>query len=162
MRVLLVTFLSASLSFAQDVTPPADATPLFSVEGRGVQIYTCSRQNNVLLWVLQGPAATLFNAANESVGVHGAGPTWTWNDGSSVQGTVIRKQPSPDPGSIPWLLLAASPANGIRGVLSPATWVRRSTTKGGDTPSTGCDASHEQAVARVPYVATYTFYTTAR
>ena len=162
MRWLLLTFLSASLSFAQDVTPPTDATPMLSVEGRGVQIYVCTRQSEKLVWVFQAPEAELFTTANASTGTHGAGPIWTWNDGSSVRGTVVRKQPSPDHGSIPWLLLSASPASEVRGMLTPATWIRRSATKGGDAPSTGCDATHEQAVARVPYAATYTFYTTRK
>lgn len=127
-----------------------------------MQVYTCSRQNEKLLWVFQAPAATLFNAANEAVGEHSAGPVWKWKDGSAIQGTVVRKQPSPTPESIPWLLLSAAPANSVRGTLTPVTWVRRSATQGGNPPTTGCDASHEQAIARVAYSATYTFYAKAK
>ncbi len=160
MRLFLLTFLLASASFAQDDTlPPGNATPLVSVEGRGVQIYRCSRQNGKRQWVFEAPVATLYDAANRRVGEHGAGPSWTWNDGSSVQGKLVHKQPSPDPGSVPWLLLSATPANTVHGLLTPATWIRRSATKGGEAPSTGCDADHEQAEARVNYTATYTFYT---
>ncbi len=101
----------------------------------------------------------LFESGNTAVGSHGAGPVWTWKDGSSILGTVMQKVPAPDAGSIPWLLLSAQPRSNAPGVLASVRWVRRFDTQGGVAPQTGCDAGHERALTRVPYSATYTFYT---
>ena len=74
-------------------------------------------------------------------------------------GTVVQKLPAPIADSIPWLLLSAQARANAPGVLARVLWVRRSETKGGVAPDTGCNASHERTELRVPYVATYTFYT---
>ncbi len=65
----------------------------------------------------------------------------------------------PDPSSIPWLLLAATPSGATNGALSKITLVRRSDTHGGNALSTGCDAQHDGKIFRAHYTATYTFYT---
>lgn len=153
---MLALFL---LSPAADPTVPAGAPVLYTTQGRGVQIYRCDAGAGAPAWIFEGPEATLFReGATEPVGTHGAGPTWTWKDGSSVRGKVIQKRASPDSGSIPWLLLAAEPAAGTAGALSPVVWVRRSETHGGNAPTGGCDAAHAGTVARVEYTAAYTFY----
>lgn len=109
--------------------------------------------------MFQAPEATLVDTQTGSpVGTHGAGPTWTWKDGSSVKGEVAQKVPSPDADSIPWLLLRAKPAS-QPGALASVVWVRRSDTRGGTAPTSGCDAGHEGTTTRVRYTATYTFYT---
>ena len=43
-------------------------------------------------------------------------------------------------------------------MLARVTYVRRSDTHGGLNPTTGCDSKHLNAVSRIPYTATYTFY----
>jgi hypothetical protein len=151
-----------SIAMAQDLTlPPASARRVFVAEGRGVQIYQCTNQDGVFAWTFQSPEATLFDPTSQHVlGKHGAGPTWTWADGSTISGKVLQKSPSPDPGSIPWLLLSTTPSGATTGALTPITLVRRSDTHGGDAPATGCDAQHISAVNRMPYSATYTFYIT--
>jgi hypothetical protein len=147
---------------AQDRTIPPDPSvaPLPPVTGKGAQIYHCVQQG-APAWVFVAPEATLYAGA-ESVGTHGAGPSWRWKDGSAITGKLLITQPSPDRASIPWLLLAASPAidSAPTGMLAHVTYVRRSDTHGG-MPPTGCDARHLGAVARVPYAATYTFYKAA-
>src|SRR4051794_33148781 len=148
---------------AQDHTIPPDPTvaPLPPVTGRGVQNYHCQQQQGSPAWVFVAPEATLY-AGNEAVGSHSAGPTWRWNDGSAVVGKLLISQPAPDRISIPWLLLAASPAidSTPTGMLAHVSYVRRSDTHGGMPPS-GCDTRHLGAVARVPYTALYTFYKAA-
>jgi hypothetical protein len=148
---------------AQDHTIPPDpsVTPLTPVTGKGAQIYRCQQQG-APAWVFIAPEATLYTGA-EAVGTHGAGPTWRWKDGSAITGKLLITQPSPDRASIPWLLLAASPAidSTPTGMLAHVTYVRRSDTHGGAAPPAGCDARHLGAVARVPYAAVYTFYKAA-
>jgi hypothetical protein len=157
--IAALLLLPGSLS-AQDRTLPPDPSvvPLPPVAGKGVQIYRCQQQQGALAWVFVAPEATLY-AGTETVGTHTAGPTWRWKDGSAVVGHVLVTQPAPDRGSIPWLLLAASPAidSAPTGMLTHVTYVRRSETRGGIPPA-GCDARHTGAVARVPYAAVYTFY----
>jgi FtsP/CotA-like multicopper oxidase with cupredoxin domain len=146
---------------AQDRTIPPDPTvsALPPVTGKGVQIYHCQQQQGAPAWVFVAPEATLYLGA-EAVGTHTAGPTWRWKDGSAVTGKLLVSQPAPDRASIPWLLLAASPAldSAPTGMLAHVTYVRRSDTHGGMMPPAGCDARHLGAVARVPYAAVYTFY----
>jgi hypothetical protein len=148
---------------AQDRTLPPDpsVTPLPPVTGKGVQIYHCQQQQGALAWVFVAPEATLYSGA-EAVGTHSAGPTWHWKDGSAVTGKLLITQPPPDRASVPWLLLAASPAidSAPNGMLAHVAYVRRSDTHGGMPPA-GCDARHLGAVARVPYAALYTFYKAA-
>lgn len=162
--IALVVLLLLPFSIcAQDRTLPPDpsVTPLPPVTGKGVQIYHCQQQQGALAWVFVAPEATLYAGA-ESVGTHGAGPTWRWKDGSAITGKLLITQPAPDHASIPWLLLAASPAidSAPNGMLAHVTYVRRSDTHGGMPPA-GCDARHLGAVARVPYAAVYTFYKAA-
>jgi hypothetical protein len=148
---------------AQDRTMPPDptVTPLPPVTGKGVQIYHCQQQQGTPAWVFVAPEATLYAGA-EAVGTHSAGPTWRWKDGSAISGKLLITQPAPDRTSIPWLLLAATPAidSAPNGTLAHVTYVRRSDTHGGMPPA-GCDARHLGAVARVPYAALYTFYKAA-
>jgi len=161
---MLTALTLLALSFAPQTTdptlPPSSAHVAYTVEGRGVQIYRCTKQDSAFTWVFQSPEATLFDpATNQQTGTHSAGPTWTWKDGSAITGKVLQKSPSPDPGSIPWLLLAATPPGTTNGALSTITLVRRSDTHGGNAPSTGCDAQHDGNTFRAPYTATYTLYT---
>jgi hypothetical protein len=145
-----------------DTTPPASAQASLVAVGHGVQIYKCTTtttDSSKLQWVLQGPEADLFDmATKQPVGTHTAGPTWTWHDGSAVTGKMLATQPSPDPGSIPWLLLETH-SSGTPGALASIKYVRRSDTQAGAAPAGGCDAQHQDNTLRVPYQATYTFYT---
>jgi hypothetical protein len=149
--LLILLFQSADATL-----PPTSARPTYTAEARGVQIYRCNQQT----WVFQSPEATLYDpATHKQTGTHAAGPAWTWKDGSTITGKVLQKSPSPDPANIPWLLLTATPTGITTGSLSNITLVRRSDTHGGTAPTTGCDAQHADTLLRVPYTATYTFYT---
>jgi Protein of unknown function (DUF3455) len=148
---LATMLLFAVSAQAQDATtPPSTQHALLTVQGQGVQIYTCKTNQ----WVFVAPAARLFDVSGIEVGSHGDGPVWHLQDGSSVLGKVIQKTPSPDKGSIPWLLLKSDGTDGA-GKLVGVEFIRRSETHGGVAPSGQCD---DGAFSRVPYSATYTFY----
>lgn len=154
-------FFAASVLLVgvQALSPPADVVPTFATDGRGVQIYRCSEKDATYQWTFEAPEATLFDqTSHQQVATHGAGPSWTWKDGSSIVGNVLQKTASPDPTSISWLLLEAHTTGSTIGALTPITRVRRTNTHGGDAPASGCDANHANVVARVPYTATYLFY----
>jgi hypothetical protein len=156
--ILAATLSMATAVFAQNpTTPPPTQHPILTVTGKGVQIYTCQQSPAGPQWVLQVPEATLIDASGKPVGTHGAGPIWRSNDGSTVKGELLQKSPSPEPTSIPWLLLKATSPSGS-GIMTRVEYIRRSDTHGGVSPTTGCDAQHLNAVSRVPYTATYTFY----
>lgn len=136
--------------------PPATQHAVLTVEGRGIQIYSCAKTGSSTQWVLVAPAARLFDKDGIEVGTHGDGPVWYLQDGSSVMGKAIARS-VPDASSVPWLLLQAARAEGA-GRLAGVEYVRRSATKGGIPADSGCDATHLGDIGRVPYTATYTFY----
>jgi hypothetical protein len=160
---LAIICSAASLAAnAQDRTiPPPPEQPILTLHAKGSQVYLCQRVENTFQWVFVAPVARLFDDSGHEVATHGDGPIWIYQDSSSIQGVVQQKVPSPDAGSIPWLLLkAVKPANS--GVLTKVDFIRRADTQGGIAPTTGCDADHVDVSARVPYTATYTFYSAAK
>jgi hypothetical protein len=144
--------------------PPAKAHVKTTAVGLGVQVYRCTAPVDApanFKWTYLAPEATLFDpTTHQPVGTHSAGPTWTWNDGSAIEGKVVQTRPSDVAGSVPWLLLETHSTGAASGELAGVTLVRRSDTQAGAAPSTGCDAAHQDNMLRVPYQATYTFYTT--
>jgi hypothetical protein len=162
-RTSILLILAATLSIAapaaaQNPTDlPESQHVVLTVAGKGVQIYTCNQSATGPQWVFQAPEATLTDANGKPVGAHAAGPIWKSKDGSTIKGEVLQKSASPEPDAIPWLLLRATPVSGS-GVLTKVEFIRRSDTHGGIAPTTGCDAEHLNATARIPYTATYTFY----
>ena len=140
--------------------PPADQKVTFHAFAVGVQIYAWTQNpTNPALssWVFKAPEAVLFKDEDkdDAVGLHYAGPTWEYKDGSKVVGTVLQRSPSADPSAIPWLLLQAVSHEG-QGKFSDVTYIQRVNTLGGTAPTTGGDATHLEA--RVPYTAEYYFY----
>jgi hypothetical protein len=156
--LILSAILFATAATAQNQTePPASQHPILTVTGKGVQIYICQQAAAGPQWILQAPEATLIDASGKPVGTHGAGPIWKSNDGSTVKGELLQKSASPEATSIPWLLLKAVSPSGS-GIMTRVEYIRRSDTHGGASSATGCDAQHLNAISRVPYTATYTFY----
>jgi hypothetical protein len=77
-------------ALAEDATtPPKGSTSLMEVLGDGVQIYACAATDHDYAWVFRSPEAVLLDAQGHQVGSHGAGPTWTLADGSSVIGEKV-------------------------------------------------------------------------
>lgn len=149
--------LAAGAADAQDATqPPVSAHMVLTVQGRGVQIYACEGNAGHFQWTFTAPAARLFDGDRE-VGSHGDGPVWHYEDGSSIHGQLVAKLASPAAGSVAWLLLKGVSPSGS-GLLSKVEFIRRSDTQGGAAPATGCDAQHAGDLARIPYTATYSFY----
>jgi hypothetical protein len=144
---------------AQDaLTLPPGSNLLLETQADGVQVYVCTEKDQGFVWVLDGPAATLFNANGREVGTHGKGPIWTLGDGSAVTGDLVAKKDAPAAGSIAWLLLKIKTHLGSFGQLTNATYVRRIDTKGGAAPPDGCDAARQGDMARIRYSAVYQFY----
>jgi len=122
------------------------------VLGVGTQNY----QWDGATWKFVAPEATLYanEGQNGVVGTHFGGPTWQSNSGSTVVGTVLDKC-TPDPDSIPWLLLGAAETTGP-GIFEDVTYIQRLNTKGGNAPTTPGAAVGD--IAKVPYSADYVFY----
>jgi hypothetical protein len=158
--LMLVTFWSSSAqdlpAVSPNLQPPAGETLLRQVNAVGDQVYTCDGSK----WVLAGPDAKLFDEAGKQVGSHFAGPTWEWSDGSRVVGRPIATA-TPDPNSIPWLLLTAVDHQGD-GFMKQVSSIQRLATKGGKAPGEGCDGSHKDEQTRAHYTATYRFYARGR
>ncbi len=150
-----------SPGFAQNnqnsIEAPAEQKAILTVTGDGVQIYVCKDTAGAAAWTFQAPEAKLLDAAGKEVGSHGAGPFWKSADGSLVKGQVVASNKAPGAGDVAWLLLKASSHEGD-GVMSKVEFIRRTETHGGAAPAIGCDAEHLNATVRVPYTATYTFY----
>lgn len=113
---------------------------------------------NGAAWDFVAPEAVLF--ANDGdhgvVGTHFAGPTWQSRSGSQVVGVVIDRC-SPDPDSIPWLLLQSVPdLTGGPGIFNRVTFIQRLNTWGGKAPS--FPGNFVGQVVKVPYTADYVFY----
>jgi hypothetical protein len=143
------------------VTPPAGSPALLELIADGVQIYTCEAKEGRFEWSFKAPEANLFDKQGRQVGTHFAGPTWKMVDGSAVVGEVIAKAASPEPDTIQWLLLRAKNHEGV-GHLSATAYIRRTETKGGVAPKTGCDVNHFSEQARMRYSAIYQFFSAAK
>jgi len=162
--VLLVAAASSVLSYAAvaqqvppQLQPPSGEQLLLQVHAMGSQVYSCKADGSQYAWTLKAPDAALFDKDGKPFGSHFAGPSWEANDGSRVTGKAVANAPSPDPDSIPWLLVNIVSHDG-NGVLSRATSIQRLNTKGGKAPASGCDAAHAGQELRVPYTADYLFY----
>jgi len=148
-------------SVPAEIEAPATATLVLQLAAKGTQNYKCqATPTGAAEWKLVAPEADLSKTPGGDVaGKHGAGPSWTLNDGSSVKGDApnAKRAPSPEAGSILWLLIPAT-SSGQPGGFQGVTLVQRVDTHGGAAPATGCDAASVGAETKVPYTATYVFY----
>jgi hypothetical protein len=158
MRRLAVVLLLTLGGWAQtpdipaNLKPPAGETLIRQAHATGDQVYTCDGTS----WMLLRPDARLLDESGKEIGSHFAGPTWQWSDGSRVVGRPVANA-TPDPDSIPWLLLTAIDHQGD-GVLKNVSSIQRLSTKGGKAPGGGCDAAHKGQESRSHYTAVYYFY----
>jgi hypothetical protein len=142
---------------------PAGQSLFLEARASGVQIYECSSKAeapDTFAWNFVAPEAQLSDRWGRAIGRHYAGPAWELRDGSSVIGTVEARDPGPDSGAIPWLLLEAKSTSGT-GALSRTRSIQRVRTVGGVAPTSPCTQSLAHTVIRVPYTATYYFYQVA-
>ena len=108
---------------------------------RGRAINTCAATPGTsggatYAWTLKAPEALLYDAQGHPAGTHGAGPTWTANDGSSVKGMKLQEAASPAGDAIARLLLRVTTRTGA-GLLAPVSYVQRVYTTGGKAPAGG-------------------------
>jgi len=139
---------------------PAGQEPFLQVHASGVQLYECAAPADApaaWAWQFKGPEATLTDAGGTVVGRHFGGPSWASNDGTTVVGKVAASAPSPERGSIPWLLLTIKSRDG-GGLLAATSSVQRIDTQGGVAPAAPCGAANAHQVERVGYTATYVFW----
>jgi hypothetical protein len=140
--------------------PPSDQVFALEALATGVQIYECAASAadpTRFEWVFKSPEAELSDRSGKKIGKHYAGPTWESTDGSTVAGEVKARDPGPDAGAIPWLLLTAK-SNSGSGVFTRVRSIQRLQTVGGKAPSEPCGQANAKQVARVPYKASYYFY----
>jgi hypothetical protein len=146
-----------------EIEAPASATLVLQLAAKGTQNYRCQATSaSAAEWKLVAPEADLYASAEPGssvAGKHGAGPSWTLNDGSGAKGDGpnAKKAASPEPGAVLWLLIPAT-SNGQPGALQGVTFVQRIGTHGGVAPAGGCDSGSVGAETKVPYTATYVFY----
>jgi Protein of unknown function (DUF3455) len=159
--ILLGTSGCAARADQAAVAPPQGSAPVLELVADGVQIYTCDAKEGGFDWSFKAPEANLFDKQGRQVGTHFAGPTWKLDDGSEVVAELVAKADAAEPRAIQWLLLRAKSHQGS-GALSTVAYIRRTETKGGLAPSTGCDASHKSQQARVRYSAIYQFFSAAK
>jgi hypothetical protein len=134
----------------ENIEAPAGNKLAFRVYAVGVQRYRW----NGASWDFVEPVATLYADAkyDVKVGIHYAGPTWESILGGKVVATRVDGC-SPDPASIPWLLLRATSADGVLGWVS---YIQRLNTKGGLAPI--APGASTGVIAEIPYTAEYYFY----
>ncbi len=154
--ILSLAMIAAAQSPAvpDNLKPPANATLLLELHAKGDQVYACDGS----AWVLARPDAKLFDDSGKQVGTHFAGPTWRYFDSSRVMGKPMASA-TPEPDSIPWLLVAAIDHAGA-GLMQKVAFIQRLNTKGGKAPTTGCESGQKGQESRSPYSADYFFFTT--
>ncbi|WP_179405384.1 DUF3455 domain-containing protein [Burkholderia guangdongensis] len=158
--VALACYTLASPATAQDasLTNTLDVPgtrAVASLEASGVQIYECKQNSDgTFQWTFKAPDAYLYDDAGALAVRHFAGPSWRANDGSQIQGKVLRQAPSNTPNSIPQLLLTVQ-SIGAKGMLSDVQYVQRLATVGGVAPARPCTSTGEEG--RSPYLARYVF-----
>lgn len=144
------------LPVCQELEVPAGNRLFARLHALGVQVYQWSGS----AWTFVAPEAELFAdpCFHARIGLHYAGPTWEAADGSRV---IAAREAgcAPYPGAIPWLRLVATETSG-RGRFGRVTYIQRLHTIGGTSPTTPGTRIGEEA--RVPYVAEYLLYRSAR
>jgi len=157
------TYAASVPDVPDQIKSPAGERLVFQAHASGAQIYICQQgADRQPQWTLKAPEAQLHDQKGAVVGHHYAGPTWKHNDGSEVTGKAAAKVDSPDPDSIPWLLISATGHSGT-GLFTQVTSIQRIHTKGGHAPAAaGCDSSKLGTEAKIPYTADYYFYAPAK
>jgi len=153
---MVVGFALYQSASAEEFLPfPENSSIVLALVADGVQIYE-SKPNPAggFQWSLKAPEAELKNAAGEILGKHGAGPSWTLNDSSSIVGTVPPLKNLAAPAGIPWLLVAVKAKSGS-GTLDKVDYVMRVATEGGVAPAEPPKTQDETAKAK--YHAIYLF-----
>lgn len=161
-----IAIINLALSFStvaagavpQAIQPPPGSELKLQTQARGEQVYQCTLNAGQYLWQLQAPDAVLFDEQGRRIGRHFGGPAWEYLDGSRITGKMLRKLDGAPQKSIPWLLLEVVKHEG-GGMFAEVRYINRVNTQGGLQPETQCDGNHIGHEKRVPYRASYYFYT---
>jgi Protein of unknown function (DUF3455) len=138
------------------IAEPENCAIVLAVAAEGVQIYESKpNPSGGFQWSLKAPEAELKSASGQVLGKHGAGPSWTLNDGSSIVGSLPPLKNVAASGSIPWLLIAVKSKSGS-GTLDKVDYVLRVATDGGVAPVE--PPAVDGATTRVKYHAIYVFF----
>src|SRR5258708_346153 len=153
--ILLAFQQSAFAEEFSGIAVPENSVIVLAVAAEGVQIYE-SKPNPAggFHSSLKVPQAELKSMSGEVLGKHGAGPSWTLNDGSGIVGSLPPLKNVAAPGNIPWLLVAVKSKSGS-GTLDKVDYVMRVATDGGIPPTDPPRA--EGATVSVKYHAIYIF-----
>lgn len=140
------------LGDCQQLRVEAGNTVFAYLFGVGTQNYMWNGER----WAFVAPEAMLFadTGYHGLVALHFGGPTWQSNSGSLVVAEAM-EHCTPDPDSIPWLLLKKVRTEGP-GLFEGVTFVQRLNTRGGNAPSVPGD--YVGQFVKVPYTADYVFY----
>jgi hypothetical protein len=164
MLQMSVCMAAAGCATAPSVPGPLQVPPtqelIQQLHATGVQIYQCQPTKSdpsQFEWAFKQPEATLLTKGGRNFGKHYGGPSWEANDGSKVIGEVVAHYDSPNPNSIPWLLLRAKATSG-NGVFKDVQFVQRLNTVGGSAPLGACRQDQAGQQGRAPYTADYVFY----
>jgi uncharacterized protein DUF3455 len=152
----LYLFAFGHSAAAQEPLPcPENSSIVLALVADGVQIYESKpNASGSFQWSLKAPEAELKNLTGEILGKHGAGPSWTLNDGSSIVGSVPALKNSATSAGVPWLLVAVKSKSGT-GILNQVDYVMRIATEGGVAPVEPPKAEGE--TAKIKYHAVYLF-----
>jgi hypothetical protein len=160
----------ASFALAQTAQSPLPNSDMKDPQGQkvefrfqtlpdSVQIYTCKSAGQSFAWSGPDPDAMMADAAHKLTVHHYKGPTWEATDGSIVrsEGPLAKHYLASTASAVHWLEL---PAKDGAKQFAKVTFIHRIDTTGGLPPSAQpCDAQHAGDQERVPYSATYLFYT---
>ena len=164
MLQMSVCMAAAGCATAPSVPAPLRVPPnqglIKQLHATGVQIYQCQPTKSdpsQFEWAFKQPEATLLTKGGRNFGKHYGGPSWEADDGSKVIGEMVARSDSPNPNSIPWLLLRAKATSG-NGVFTNVQFVQRLNTVGGSAPVVACRQDQAGQQLRAPYTADYLFY----
>ena len=141
---------------AQGFLPlPENSAIVSAVAGEGVQIYESKpNPSGGFQWSLKAPEANLKGLSGEILGKHGAGPSWTMNDGSSIVGNQPPLEAVVASKGVPWLLVSVKLKSGS-GILNQVDYVVRVAADGGVAPAE--PPKTRGATIRIRYRAIYVF-----
>ena len=140
---------------------PNGNTRVATFYAEGVQKYKAVQTGSepaTYAWAFVAPQADLYDVTNKKVGTHSAGPNWQLSPADSIFAqayTPPKSAPSPEAGTIDWLLLMTKTGTTPTGIFSGVDYIQRIATNGGKAPATP-PVSATQTV-EVPYTAIYRF-----
>ena len=142
------------------VNHPHGNTRIATYYAKGVQQYKAQLKTgstNEYEWAFVAPNAELFDAANNKIGTHSAGPVWVVAAAGSItaQQFTPAKTVTTDANSISWLLLKPKDGTTPTGLFADVDYIQRIATTGGKAPAIAPTNSSE--TADVFYTAIYRF-----